>query len=66
MSVQYPEIKVKLTGKDGNAYAILGATIRALRAAKLPDSEIDRYQAEAMAGDYNHLLAVTMDWVDVS
>jgi hypothetical protein len=33
-----PEIVVKVGG-DGNAFAIFGSVVRALRAAKLPDDE---------------------------
>ena len=31
--IRYPNIKAKLTGTDGNAYAILGRVLRALREA---------------------------------
>jgi hypothetical protein len=34
-----PEIVVELVGGDGNAFAILGSVVRALRGAKLPDDE---------------------------
>jgi hypothetical protein len=55
---------VKLIGKDGNAFYILGATIKALREAGM-EAEAEQYQKEATSGDYNHLLAVTMEYVDV-
>jgi hypothetical protein len=57
--------KVKLIGEDGNAFMILGKTIRALRKAGYPQAEIDRYRNAATSGDYDHLLGVTMEWVDV-
>jgi hypothetical protein len=60
---RYPDICVQLTGEDGNAFAILGRTTRALRHAGLHQDEIDQYYAEATAGDY-HLLQTTMRWVD--
>jgi len=60
----YPDILVQLTGEDGNAFAILGRTAGALRAAGLPQEEIDDYFAEATSGDYDHLLQTTMCWVD--
>jgi hypothetical protein len=57
-------ITVKLIGKDGNAFAILGAVKSALKKAGMKE-EAEAYLKEAMAGDYNHLLATTMKYVDV-
>ena len=64
--VKHPNIKVKLTGSDGNAFAILGKVIRALRTANLPKEEIDAFTAEATSGDYDHLLQTCMKWVNIS
>jgi hypothetical protein len=36
------------------------------REAAVPADEIESFTAEATAGDYNHLLATVMDWVEVS
>lgn len=57
--------KVKLVGRDGNAFAILGSVKRALQKAKAPKEVIDAYLHEAMSSDYNHLLRVAMYYVDV-
>jgi len=62
---RYSNVTVKLVGEDGNAFAILGRVQRALRKAKVPDDEIKQFLAEAKSGDYNHLLATVMDWVEV-
>jgi hypothetical protein len=64
MTPKYPDIRVRLVGEDGNAFAIVGRTIRAMRRAGLGSAEIARYSNEAMSGDYNNLLATTMRWVD--
>jgi hypothetical protein len=61
---RHPEVQVQLSGQDGNAFAILGRTTAALRAAGVPQEEIDAYFAEATSGDYDHLLQTTMAWVD--
>jgi Domain of unknown function (DUF4314) len=61
---RYPEVQVQLSGEDGNAFAILGRTAAALRAAGVPSEEIDAFFAEATSGDYDHLLHTTMAWVD--
>ena len=65
MKPKYPKIKVKLVGNDGNAFAILGAVIKAMRKANLPTKELDAFTKEATSGDYNNLLATCMKWVDV-
>jgi hypothetical protein len=61
---RHPDVQVQLTGQDGNAFAILGRTAAALRCAGVPPDEIDAYLAEATSGNYDHLLATTMGWVD--
>lgn len=62
---KYPDITVQLSGGDGNAFAILGAVIRAARQGGLPEPEIQQFRAEATAGDYHHLLATCMAWFNV-
>lgn len=64
--VKYPDIKVKLVGRDGNAFAILGAVQAALKKGKVPPDAIKKFQTEAMSGDYNHLLSTCMKWVTVT
>jgi len=61
---RYPDVQVQLSGEDGNAFAILGRTAAALRAAGVPQEEIDEFFTEATSGDYDHLLQTTMAWVD--
>jgi hypothetical protein len=63
--MKYPNIKVKLIGNDGNPFAILGAVKNALKRAKVPQDEVQAFYKEATSGDYDHLLATCMEWVDV-
>ena len=65
MIVKYPNIVVQLTGQDGNAFAILGRVIKAMRKEGIPQEEIDAFLAEAKSGDYDRLLRTCMEWVDV-
>ena len=58
------EVRVKLVGEDGNAFAILGRVRRALIRAGLRE-EAERFLAEASASDYDHLLATVQKYVDV-
>jgi hypothetical protein len=53
---------LKIIGTDGNAFAILGKARRVAIKHKL---DWDAIQAEAMSGDYNHLLATMMKYFDV-
>ncbi len=62
--IKYPDIQVRLVGEDGNAFAILGRVSKALKRAGVDRSDIDKFMAEAMSGDYNHLLRTCMAWVD--
>lgn len=64
--MRYPEIKVKLVGKDGNAFAILGNVRGALRKGGVHESEVKEFLQEAMSGDYTHMLVTCSEWVDVS
>ena len=63
---KYDNINVDLIGQDGNAFAILGAVTKAMRRAGVSQEERDLYTKEATSGDYNHLIATTMDWVEVN
>lgn len=63
---KYPHIKVQLSGRDGNAFAVLGAVKKALTEAKVDKHEIDDFWDEATSGDYNNLLNTCMKWVSVN
>lgn len=56
---------VQLTGNDGNAFAIMGAVKSALKKAGATQAEIDVYMTKSMSGDYDNLLRVAMEWVEV-
>lgn len=57
-------VTVNLVGQDGNAFVIMGLVIKALKQAGHADL-VKQYQDEAMSGDYDHLIQVTMDYVEV-
>ena len=59
------KLAVKLVGQDGNAFAIMGRVKQALKRAGADKEYIDRYVREAMAGDYNNLLRVSMEYAAV-
>lgn len=64
--VRYPDIEVRLTGTDGNAYALMGKVAAALKAHGVPKATVDEFFAEATAGDYDNLLRTCALWVEVS
>ena len=63
--VAYPEIVVPLTGENGNAFAILGRVLNALRRAGVDEHQRDAFHTEATSGDYDHLIQTVMEWVSV-
>jgi len=65
MAVIYSDITVKLSGRDGNAFAILNAVIRSLRAYGVDKETIDKFIADAISSNYEHLLQVCMQWVNI-
>lgn len=61
-------------GQDGNTGAIMGAVCHALkkyfRETETPldeqASELSKYRAETMSGDYNNVIQTAMKWVNVT
>jgi hypothetical protein len=66
MDPKYPEIKVRLTGADGNAFSVLGKVSGAMKKAGVSKEERDAFYSEATNGDYDHLLQTAMSWVTIS
>lgn len=65
MTIKYPHVNVQLAG-DGNAFTIIGRVTMAMKAAGIPDDEIEAYRKESTSGDYNKLLRVTFQTVNTS
>lgn len=57
---------VQLTGNDGNAFAIMGSVKSALKKAGATQEQIDEYMKASMSGDYDNLLRVACEWVEVN
>lgn len=49
-----------LIGIDGNAYSVLGYTIKAMRQCGYSENAIETYRGEAISSDYDHLLNVSL------
>lgn len=54
----YPD--VDFDGMDGNAMMIVGAVANALRKAGNSREVVDNYREQALSGDYDHLLQVSL------
>lgn len=63
---KYPNVHVKLTETDGNAFMVMGAVTRAMKRKGISTAEQNEYREAATAGDYDNLLRVSCEWVTVS
>ena len=58
------DIHVKLIGTDGNAFAILGKVKQALVQAGHVELA-EQFIKEVTAGDYDHLLQICLEYVEI-
>jgi hypothetical protein len=58
--------KVKLIGRDGNAFAIMGACKQAANKAKWTSEQWKEVQTKMMNGDYDNLLQVACEYFEVN
>lgn len=61
---KYPNVRVQLSGEDGNAFFIMSRAALAARRAGVKLDEIKAFQNEAMSGDYDKVLQTCMAWFD--
>ena len=62
---QLPRPRVKLIGRDGNSFFILGACNKAATKAGWTHDQWIAFRAEATSRDYNHLLATVIRHFDI-
>lgn len=65
MTTETKKPRLVLVGQDGNAFMVLGLAQRAARKAGWTPEQIKEYMDAAQSGDYDNLLATTMDYFDV-
>lgn len=58
------KIKLDLIGKDGNAFAIMGAFSKQARREGWSKEEINEVLNKATTGDYDHLLQTIISHCD--
>ncbi len=59
-----PAFPFQMSGRDGNSFAILGRFHKEARKAGWTKEQREALCAEAMSGDYDHLLATFMKYTD--
>lgn len=64
MTPRFPQVKVRLTGKDSSAPAIVARCREAARAAGVAGADLDQFMRVAFSGDYDNVIATAMDWFD--
>lgn len=64
-NIKYPNITVILTGTDSHPFSIISEVSFALKKHKVPLAEVEQFRAEALSGDYNHVIQTAMKWVSV-
>lgn len=63
---KYPQITVQLTGEDGNVFFIIGKMTKALRHADVSIEDRKAFtDACFSADDYDHVLRICMEYVNV-
>jgi hypothetical protein len=60
---KFPEVVVRLTGEDGNVFAIMGRVEAALKKAGATTEQIKAFCADMAAGDYDDALRAVKRWV---
>jgi hypothetical protein len=58
------KIRCKLTGEDGNAYAIMARVKKALELNNIGKEEISLYLRDAILGDYDNLLMESIKYLE--
>ncbi|MFI3242261.1 MAG: hypothetical protein R3Y43_06815 [Alphaproteobacteria bacterium] len=61
----YPDIKVKLSNADGNAFAIIAKCSNAMQTADIHPAIQDLFKSQAISSDYSNLLTTCHKWFGV-
>lgn len=64
-SVKFEHVTVKLTGEDGNAFAVIARVSKALKAAGEDEAANEFVKAAFKSESYDELLQLAMETVNV-
>jgi len=62
---KYSHVVVRMFGQSRKAPIIIVRVSKALRRGGVSESIVEAFQAEATAGDYDHLLQTVANWVTI-
>lgn len=67
MQIEVPAdlIRPEVDLDDGNALVVVGRVAKALRRAGNAPTIVDAFRAEALSGDYDHVLQTCMAYAEV-
>jgi hypothetical protein len=65
-SIKFPDVVAPMVGEDGNVFAVISRVSRALALAGHGDDARTFVRAAMACTSYNEVLALVMDWVDVT
>lgn len=54
--------RIDVTGSSGNVYGVIGTGVRFLRELEAPAEDIAAFRADALSGDYRHVLDTMDRW----
>ena len=63
--MKYPNIEVKLSETDANAFAIVSKVKRTLKRNGVSKEELQEFIDEALSGDYDNVIQTCFRWVNV-
>lgn len=65
--IKYPDIKVQLTGLNGNIFNLLGAVTKAMRRAGIAHEEINKMRDQVLGCvAYQEAIDTLARWVEIS
>ena len=64
-SPKYPDVTVKLSGEDGNAFSIISRVSRGMKRAGISERKIAKFREKALAESYDNLLQIAMRTVNI-
>jgi len=59
------KLELELSRQDGNVFSILSRATKVAKQAGWSKEEIEKFQKEAMSGNYDHALQTCMKYFDV-
>ena len=59
----FESVHLDITGKDGNAFVIMGVVLDCLRQAGYSKNELDKIRDDMISGDYENLCNIAQKYI---